>query len=83
MECDFMKSGKECANLADDCGMPTRADIFFYQYPNAPRRNGIPYVFPCMVDKMSCNFSLCKPNFDDNHCWLCTGRYWSTKICNK
>ena len=83
MKCDFMKTNNVCANLAYDCGRPTRASLFFAQYPNAPHRNGIPYAFPCLVDEMSCELSVCKPDFNDSLCWLCAGRYWQEKICNK
>lgn len=83
MDCDFMKLRNWCDNYAYDCRMSTRASLFFKQYPDAPHRNGIPYAFPCLVDKMTCDLSLCKPDFNDSHCWLCAGRYWLTKICDK
>lgn len=81
MKCDFMKIENICDNLACDCGRPTRANLFFAQYPNAPHRNGMPLVFPCLVAEMNCDLSLFKPKFDDIHCRLCTGRYWQAKIC--
>ena len=85
MKCDFMKTGHLCSNFANNCGRPTRADLFFAQYPNAPHRNGIPWVFPCLVDEMGCNCDLSthKPDFDDSYCRLCAGRYWLEKICNR
>lgn len=82
MKCDFMKTENTCDNLACDCGRPSKANLFFAQYPDAPHRNGIPYVFPCLVDKMNCDLLECKPDFDDVHCWLCASRYWQAKICN-
>lgn len=84
MKCDFMNTEDLCGNIACDCGRPTRANLFFAQYPNAPHKNGVPLVFPCLVDKMGCgcNLSVHKPDFDDTHCRLCSGRYWLTKICN-
>jgi hypothetical protein len=82
MKCEYKTVGNTCSMSAIKCGRPTRANIFFSQYPNAPHRNGIPYAFPCLVDEMICDISRCKPNFDDNYCWLCAARYWTEKICD-
>lgn len=82
MKCDFMNTANICSNLAEDCGRPTRANLFFEKYPYAPHRNGIPLVFPCFVDQMTCDLSKCKPNIDDSHCKLCGARYWLSKICH-
>lgn len=79
MKCDYRKTLNICENHGYDCGRPTRANLFFIQYPDAPHKNGLPLVSPCQVDNMACPLQY---NKEDSCCEWCMRRYWRAKVCN-